>query len=286
MKSKTLILSSQENNYKSGRGILTLFQDDDLLKCRLRLYNISHLNKHCKLGIYHNKEVFSANMIERNNVYESSFVGDFDIEQDFYCAIIDTSRDNSVLLAGGTYSGCYFNDFSVFDNTETQSNTITQACEESCCNDDINDKCKTCKYKEFFYSYNKEQDEISETNIQTETQNIEETQNNAYTILKSITPQFKYIFENYNSNEELTSLIPNSKFVKIQENSEEYSIGAIYEEDNIKLICYAIKCNYNSNPPEELGKHYQWLPLDKEDPLSEGYYIVFQDSKDLKILKI
>jgi hypothetical protein len=107
-----------------------------------------------------------------------------------------------------------------------------------------------------------------------------------HSILSSITPQFKYIFENYSPNEELISLLPNSKFVKINEHEDEYSIGAIYEQEEIKLICYAVKCNYNEQPPSELGEHYQWLPIDKEDPLSEGYYIVFQDANDLKILKI
>ncbi len=284
MKSKTIIISSQNNSSTSGRGILTIYNDEDLLKCRLRLYNISKLNKYCKLGIYHNKEVYTANMLEKNNVYESSFVGEFDIDKDFYCAIIDTSKNNDVLLAGGTYSGYYFNDFSVFDNSKNDIQDETEECKEDDCNED-NDKCKNCKYKEYFYSSNLELNKtIKLNNTENETEQNKET--NSHTILNSITPQFKYIFENYNLNEELTNLIPNSKFVKINENSEEYSIGAIYEDENIKLICYAIKCNYNTPPPEELGKHYQWLPLDKEDPLSEGYYMVFQDSNDLKILQL
>lgn len=289
MKSKTIIISSQEHTSISGRGIVTIFQDDDLLKCRLRLYNIAKLNKFCKLGVYHNDEVFSANMIERNNVYESSFVGDFDIDKDFYCAIIDTSNNNQVILAGGTYSGYYFNDFSVFNNIDEVNVKQTKTeYENSCENENKDDeKCKNCKYKEFFYNSTKQEvpklEQNTQQTIQTKT---EEKEVDAHSILNSIIPQFNYIFENYTHNDELMNLIPNSRFVTINENNEEYSIGAIYEENKIKLICYAIKCNYNTSPPEELGKHYQWLPLDKEDPLSEGYYIVFQDSKDLKILQL
>ena len=114
MKSKTIILSQNETSNNSSRGILTLYIEDELLKSKLRLYNSKPLSKDCKLGIYHNKEVFSANMLERNGVYESSFVGDFEMDKDFYCAIIDTSNNNQVLLAGGTYSGYFFNDNSVF----------------------------------------------------------------------------------------------------------------------------------------------------------------------------
>ena len=51
-------------------------------------------------------------------------------------------------------------------------------------------------------------------------------------------------------------------------------------------MCYAVKSNYNSTPPDELGNNYQWLPLDKEDPLSDGYYLVFQDATDFKILEL
>ena len=130
MKSKTIIISAPEEN--NTRGILTLFQEDDLLKCRLRVYNLEKISRYCKLGIYHQNEVFSANLIERNNVYESSFVGNFDIDQDFYTALIDTEKNNQVLLAGGTYQGFYFNDNSVFLESENFSNTQTKQIAKSC----------------------------------------------------------------------------------------------------------------------------------------------------------
>ena len=54
----------------------------------------------------------------------------------------------------------------------------------------------------------------------------------------------------------------------------------------MKYICYAVFETYNTPAPEEIGEHYQWLPIDKEDPLSDGYYIVFQDTADLKIVEL
>ena len=56
--------------------------------------------------------------------------------------------------------------------------------------------------------------------------------------------------------------------------------------DEIKYICYAVMRSTNCQPPKELGEHYQWLPLDKDDPLSDGYFIVFQDATDLKIVEL
>ena len=292
MKSKTIIISSQGNaTNRSNRGILTLFQDDDLLQCRLRLYGIESLSKHCKIGIYHKEQVYTANLLNKSGVYESSLVGDFDIDSDFYTAIIDTSNNNQVILSGGTYAGFYFNDYSVFE--EKNDNKIQEIETESKCEEDC-DKCANCKYKEFFYNSNQtinieQTPQLNKT--KKEHQDVieekrDEPQENAKSILASIIPQFKYIFENYNADEELNSLLPGGKFVKINENQEQYSIGALYEQDEIKYICYAVKCNYNTPAPAELGDHYQWLPLEKEDPLSEGFYVVFQDAKDLKIIKL
>ena len=112
MKSKTIILSSEA---AQGRGILTLYQENDLLQCRLRLYNIEKLTRHCKIGVYHENEVYSANLLEKNGAYTSSMVGTFDIDKDFYTAIIDTQNNNNVIISGGTYAGFFFNDESVFE---------------------------------------------------------------------------------------------------------------------------------------------------------------------------
>ena len=74
--------------------------------------------------------------------------------------------------------------------------------------------------------------------------------------------------------------------MEINNENNNYSIGAIYENENIKYLCYAVKCLYNTNPPPELGEHYQWLPINKQDPLTDGYYLVFQDASDLKIIEL
>jgi len=290
MTSKTIIISSPKEN--NTRGILSIFQEEDLLKCRLRVYNMDSLSKLCKIGIYHQNQVYTANLLNKNGVYESSFVGDFCMDKDFYAAIINTEKDNEVLLAGGTYQGFYFNDNSVFltdekfDNSQIKNEgnikeENNEECSENC------DRCVNCKYKEFFYSsqnydINQQKTEKIEENLKKENENNEKFEN----VLNLIIPQLDSLFEQYEADEELNNLMQNGKFVKINENGEQYSIGAIYEKLELRYICYAIKREYNINPPEELGKHYQWLPIDNEDPLSEGYYVVFQDAKDLKIVEL
>ena len=339
MKSKTIILSKEN---EKGRGILTIFQENDILECRLRLYNINSLSRYCKIGIYHQNEVFSANLLLKNGAYTSSLVGNFDIDQDFYTAIIDTQNNNQVIISGGTYSGFFFNN-NVFEdnlNTEILNENTTERHEEELfqdiekenpntniykynedlkspiknedfcntndCQNNKNDeyeRCKNCKYKEFFFAnsnttINEELETANNQNVKTLlnekllTENVEtnkalnEENLNHKQMLNSLIPQFKNVFENYPKDEILINLIPNSKFVKINENKDQFSIGAIYNEGEIKYICYATFCTYNSPAPQELGEHYQWLPLDNEDPLSDGYYIVFQDASDFKIVEL
>lgn len=295
MKSKTIIISAEN---KSGRGILTLSLENELLACKLRLYGVEKLNRYAKIGIFHNNEVYTANLIERDGVYLSSLVGNFDMEKDFYAAIIKTDNANEVLLSGGTYAGYYFNDNSIFSEQEKvekpdENETICEQHDENETADLACDKCANCKYKEYFYSQNTTEAEMfnpEPEKIETATAQEkavepgEEKPSNIPSIIEQIVPQFEYIFKNYPENAEINALIKNGKFVSIPDG--DYSLGAIYDDDKIKLICYAVKSNYNTPAPEELGKFYQWLPLDKDDPLSDGYYIVFQDASDLKIIEV
>ena len=174
MKSKTIILSSQDENRPKSRGILTLSIEDDLLMCKMRLYETPSLNRDCKIGIYHNKKVFSANLLEKQGVYTSSIVGDFNIDNDFYAAIIDTKNSNNILLSGGTYAGYFFNDNSVFEKDFPKNNATENAMRSfDCAQGDIRcysewgnaepknplseeevvscKDCENCVYKQYFY---------------------------------------------------------------------------------------------------------------------------------------
>ncbi len=296
MKSKTIILSSNLN----GRGILTLYVEDGLLKAKLRLYDIEKLNQYFKLAVYHKQQVYSANLIFKSGVYTTSFVGDFDMDDDFYTALVDTLNNNNIVLSGGSYAGYFFEDNDVFNGLVSSADTSKPKAEDTL-TDSCAD-CSHCKYKEYFYSQTSQNDdEINQNDVKmdevkpkeenVELQNTESiseptTPKTLPTIMESLLPQFEYIFKNFSENAELNKLLPNSKFVSMDENGENYSLGAIYENDKIKYICYAVKANYNTPAPEELGKFYQWLPLDTDDPLSDGYYIVYQDAADLKIVEV
>lgn len=336
MKTKTIIISSQKEA-SNARGILTIFSENGMLNCRIRLYNVQKMSKFCKLGIYHESEVFSGNLVETDGVFTCSILGNFDIDKDFYSAIVDTSCNNDVVLAGGTYAGYYFNDNSVFEDLtyDNEVDSIINSSSEdepleeehvTTHNCDRCEKCANCEYKKYFFEHlpsESSDDFLSNNNSKQLNEDIKSIPNeaNSNTVLdesvsqisnkassqlndheinqpqqtephanadlfSSIVPQFKYVFDNYEANSQLNELIPNSKFVSICEGNDNYSIGAIYDNEQIKYLCYAVLKESSVYPPPELGEHYQWLPLDREDPLSEGYFIVFQDATDLKIVEL
>ena len=122
MKSKTIILSElNSHDPRAGRGILTLTSDNNTLTLKLRLYNIDALNFNSKLGIYYRNQVYSANLTKKSGYYEGKIQQNFDMNEDFYCAVIDKEKNNEVVIAGGTYAGCYFDDSSVFSENNSFS---------------------------------------------------------------------------------------------------------------------------------------------------------------------
>lgn len=268
MISKTIILTKENS---TGRGIITLSMQDDLLLCKLRLYNLPSLNKNTKISVYHQDEVFSANLIEKQGVYLSSLAGNFDLSKDFYIAL-STPPANQIELSGGSYAGC-------FECNDAQQNEPTPQPEQP--EPQPQPNCATCKYKQAFYA---------SAQTSTPQPKIQQTNSNEDDITAQLLPQLNDIFNTYPPNTELNTLFGNSstltaKFVEVR-NTTSYSIGAIYEGETLKYICYAVKTKYNAPPPEELGKHHQWLPLDDADPLSDGYHLLFQNAKDLSLVEL
>ena len=83
----------------------------------------------------------------------------------------------------------------------------------------------------------------------------------------------------------LNTIIPDSKFVRVSgENS--YVIGAIYEDNMLKYIAYGVPATYNSTPPADLGQHYQWLPTNPLDVMSDGYFMIYQNALNGTIVEI
>lgn len=101
-------------------------------------------------------------------------------------------------------------------------------------------------------------------------------ENNFYNM---IAEQLDELFEKYPKEETLEKLIDNSKWIKIRnDDNKYYVVGVIYNNNDIKYVCYGVPGNYSKEPPIELIEYSQWLPTDIMNPYDNGYWVMYQDA--------
>ncbi len=77
----------------------------------------------------------------------------------------------------------------------------------------------------------------------------------------------------------LKSVIPNSRFVKVNyTNSTFYIVGIIEENDKPKYICYGVSGVYGY-PPKSLSDFCHFIPKSLFNLSRDGYYMIFQSAK-------
>ena len=133
-------------------------------------------------------------------------------------------------------------------------------------------------------------DAMQESNSTTlnEQDNVNETKNEKSSqseFLNDIIYQLDEMFAKYPEDDVLKSIIPSSRFVRVDANPP-YVLGIIYEDGAMKYIAYGVPATYNSLPPSDLGQHYQWLPLNPNDVMSDGYFMIFQDALNGTLIEI
>lgn len=121
-----------------------------------------------------------------------------------------------------------------------------------------------------------EDDELEKDIFQEENKKLNNLEGNQF--FELISEQIDDLFENYPRVDELEELLPNSKWVKIdfENDGNEYVLGLIYDQFDLKYICYGVPGEFNSVPPKQLGE-CQWLPLNPKEPV-DGYWVIYQDA--------
>lgn len=188
-----------------------------------------------------------------------------------------------------------------FSNNKLSINEQDLTLQEKNCKD-----CRNCEYKDYFFNTTNQTTQLQNTSDiqtdknlsdevnkdtstqqysehtspiyeQTDTQRIDTAEGEQF--FASIVDQLEQMFKEYPLDENLMKIIPNSQIIKVEDSFDNtsYIVGTMYDDEKIKYLLYGVPARYNTAPPKELGTSYQWLPVDPDDPMSDGYYIVYTD---------
>lgn len=99
---------------------------------------------------------------------------------------------------------------------------------------------------------------------------------------QSIKPKLEELFESYPADEYLNSVIPSSRWVKIDYDGEgkSYSVGVLTDGEEAVYIGYGIRAHFSKPLPSSIKSAAQWVPLDFVYPKGEGYFMIYQNALD------
>ena len=169
----------------------------------------------------------------------------------------------------------YNNNSNIYNDTNNGCNNIDTIQQEVISNleNELDDDIKNITYLK------------NQTNNEDILNNDMSTDDEKLNFLNDIIYQLDELLAKHPADELLNSIIPNSRFVKV-DGDKPYVIGVIYEDKMLKYIAYGVPAIYNALPPADLGQHYQWLPLNPRDVMSDGYFMIYQDAINGTIVEI
>lgn len=279
---KTLVLSSV--NGGNEKAVINFEKDKGDFIGQLKLYNFrDEPNGILSLGLKEGDKVHKAGLTKIGN-FKYSFCFNIPLElQNFSCAVININHGEVNALVHGSTENTRVSEQILaqavmdMDNIQTirqaekvldDNNIVLE--DQEIIEDEIDqhlnstpcgDRCSSCKYRYAFFT--------------------DEEQKTDESFYGSISEDIDKLFETYSEEEFLSQIIPFSKWAKIEneENDDYYVLGLIYENDEVKYICYGVPGMYDETPPVELKDFAEWLPLDSTKENEYGYWITYQDAK-------
>lgn len=286
---KSVVLSSIDGGKE--KAVVTLENDGGEMIGNVRLYNFNNEPEGIlSLGILCNKEVLKAGLTKENSSFYTFKLNGAKELGVFTCALVNIVKGEAKPLLQGSTSGMsrteesLCNSLSIFDeeaninkveNTLDENAVILEDQEEI---DDLIDnevqktscenRCGECKYRDAFFKLDDDVEYVPEPKPETFFDGIKE--------------QIETLFGKYPEEEILKQIIPDSKWVKIdyEDKGEYYVVGLLYENDNVKYVCYGVPGVYTKEPPDEIKGFSQWLPIDASKEDGFGYWITYQDAEN------
>lgn len=302
---KSLVLNS--SNHDNKKAVLSVEGDKNSLVGRVRLYNFGTLPKGIlTLGIYSNGKVYKAGLTHQNGMLYTFLLDENIFINDFSCAVINVYNGEVTPILFGASQGKNEGLSQVVDAVKSAKNMqeVEQVLDDYGLDYDDEEKaeieksldkefeckdCQNCKYKQYFYSHSESrmantQKLDSDENLENENEIVEERK--TVTFYDELKPQIEKLFSENKEEDYLEKIFPNSKWVKVSlQNDDYYVFGLIYEDDKVKYICYGVPGVYQKLPPRELSGYPSWLALDEQNREGFGYWLSYQDAQSGESVK-
>lgn len=296
---KSIVLSGTKD--QTQKAVLTLEEDGVGINGQLRLYNFSReLNGISSLGLYVDKKVYKAGLSFKSRMLYEFFLSLEKIPNKFSCAIVNFQNAVPSPILYGASEGAddqiyasIISEISAdksagnvknvldkygIDFDEQEKKEIDKEIDQEMCKED----CSNCVYKKFFFEHKSEVEAIEpkeEHSTQIPQNPHDEEQEEMF--FDKLKPQIDKLFESNPIEENLQSLIPSSKWVKVEyeDDGDFYVFGLLYDESgNVKYVCYGVPAVFEQEPPKELSGYPIWLALDQNNQNGFGYWLTYQDA--------
>lgn len=95
---------------------------------------------------------------------------------------------------------------------------------------------------------------------------------------EQVSDQIEKLFTEGTRETELESLMPHTKWVRVDFSGDGrfYVVGLVGDKPD--YICYGLPADYSPEPPDEISGYCGWLPLDVKNPQGKGYWLLYQDA--------
>lgn len=314
---KTVVLSSMDNSLK--KALVTLDGKSSSVRGEVKLYNfVEEPMGTLTLGLLVDGKVHKAGLT-RVGYMQYQFVTFLKaIPPVCTCAVISSRGGNlEPILIGSIQNTANFEnlllenldvlkepsfkkveetvnqnlgDFEDQEEIEKQIDLEMEKCSEGC-----NGACANCNYKKAFYEENHDNQESLEASIPEPNLEEEITKGKlrvpdkpATNFIDEIGSQLQGLFDKFPPEQVLSEIIPNSKWVKVDFNKENkyYVVGLIYQDDEVKYVCYGVPGVWAEVPPDDFNPEAKFLPLDLDDPQGAGYWLTYQDAFDGELVEV
>lgn len=279
MKKNIILTSANLEDSPEQKGIITFENKGNETKVILKTFNINKINGKLMLGVQQNKNFYKTE-VDLKNYNEFKIDAPINLNDKLSCVLIEVLNETaSPLIWGSNETSKVWQNSLLFNLDEENEQPKVSNLEN------INDY-ESDEEIENLIDTTLEKLDINENETIEDREEFEEDSDDSF--FSTIKNQVDELLNNYEQELALETIIPNSKFVKVdyERNGDYYIFGVIYEDDKIKYVVYGLPGEFGIKPEDDYTEYYQWLPLSSENPEGFGYYLMYQDAQNGEAIKI